>query len=83
VDRLREGGGEGIVAPCYVLVWADTDLHLRVLGIYATRPQAEKAAAADFDGVLEWRDYKNDTPPCWFANVRAQDLRGEIPSPGT
>jgi hypothetical protein len=26
--------------------------------------------------------YTNDTPPCWFANVKARDLPGRDPDPG-
>jgi hypothetical protein len=36
---------------CHVLVLADTDLHLRVVGIYASRLQVEQAAAAE-TGVM-------------------------------
>ena len=68
--------------PCYVLVWADTDLRLRVVGVYATRLQAEQVAAAEHGVALEWVDYANDTPPCWFANVAARDLPGRDPEPG-
>jgi hypothetical protein len=67
------------VDTCYVLVWADLDLHLRVVGVYAIRGQAEQITAADFAGGLEWVNYVNDTPPCWFANVRSRDLPGRDP----
>jgi hypothetical protein len=67
---------------CYVLVWADADLHVRVNGVYATRFQAERVAAAEVGVILEWMEYRSDTPPCWFANVRSQDLPGRDPEPG-
>jgi hypothetical protein len=63
-------------------VWADTDLHLRVIGVYATRGLAEQAATADLGLTLEWVNYANGTPPCWFANVRSRDLPGRDPEPG-
>jgi hypothetical protein len=52
-----------MTGPCYALVWADSDLFLRVVGVYATRPQAERAAATEVDVALEWVDYVNDRPP--------------------
>jgi hypothetical protein len=53
----------------YVLTWADEALHVRVLGVYATRRRAEEAAQMEAGAVrLEWRPYVNDTPPAWFAN---------------
>lgn len=63
-------------------MWADTDRHLRVVGVHASRLQAEQAATADLGTPLTWVDYANDTPPCWFANVQFRDLPGRAPEPG-
>jgi hypothetical protein len=66
----------------YVLVWADLGLHLRVLGIYATRRDAEQGAADDAGMPLHWLTYRDDTPPCWFANVPTREFPGPDPERG-